>query len=123
MVIDEGLKTHFVEGGRCQRHPRTQSSQVSCGEGSLRASIPQTRTQKLQLHPRHQQHQCIHPRPPHQPQCPPLSRTRRLLQWVPMDLTQDSPRLSLQQHFLRGQQQGKGKQQLEQLSYCAPGTS
>ena len=94
MLIDEDLKTHIMEGERSQRHPRTLSSPVSCDEGSLRALIPQTRIQRPQPRPRHQQHQLPHPRPPHQPQCPPMSRTRRLLQLVPLDLPQDSPRLS-----------------------------
>ena len=65
MVIDEDLETHIVEGERCQGHPRTHSSQVSCHEGSLRVSIPQTHIQRHQLRPRHQQHQRPHPRPPH----------------------------------------------------------
>ena len=51
MVKDEGLKTHTVEGERCQRHPRTLSSPVSCDEGSLRAWIPQTRIQRPQTRP------------------------------------------------------------------------
>ena len=75
-----------------------------------------TRMQRPQPRPRHQQHQRPPLRPPHQSQCPPLSRTYRLLQLVPLHLPQDSLRLSLQQLFLRGQQKGKGKQQLEQLS-------
>ena len=29
IVNDEDLKTHIVEGERCQRHPRTLSSPVS----------------------------------------------------------------------------------------------
>ena len=37
MVTDEDLKTHIVEGERCQRHPRTLSSPVSYDVGALRA--------------------------------------------------------------------------------------
>ena len=94
MVFDGDLKTHIVEGERCHRHPRTHSSWVSCDEGSLRGWIPRTRTQKDQLRPRHQQHRRPRPRPPHQLQCLPQLHTRRLLQLVPPDLPQDSPRLS-----------------------------
>ena len=107
MVIDEDLKTHIVEGERCQQHPRTLSSPVSCDEGSLRAWTPQTRTQRLQPRQRHQQHQRPHLRPPHLPPCPPLSCTHRLLHLVPMNLPQDSPRLPLQQISLRGHQKGR----------------
>ena len=38
MVNVEDLKTHIVEGERCQRHPRTQSSlQISFDGKFLRA--------------------------------------------------------------------------------------
>ena len=124
MVIDEDTRTHIVEGERCQRYPRTHSSSpVSFDEGFLRALIPQTRTQIPQPRQRNQQHKRLHLRPPHLPPCPPLSRTHHLLHSVPLDLPQDSPRLSLQQLFLRGYQKGKGKQQLEQLTYCPLGTN
>ena len=107
MVNDEVLETHIVEGERCQRHPRTLSSPVSCDEGSLRARIPQTRIQRRQPRPRHQQHQRPHFRPRHQLQCPPPSRTHHLPQLVPLDLPQDSPRLSLQHFHLRDSKRGK----------------
>ena len=64
MVKNEVLKTHILEDERCQRHPRTLSSPVSFDEGCLRAQIPQTRIQRPQSRPRHQQHQLPHLRPP-----------------------------------------------------------
>ena len=109
----EDLKTHIMEGERCQRQPRTHSSsQVSSDEGFLRAWIPQTRTQRPQPRQRHQQYQRPHLRPPHLPPCPPLSRTLRLLHAVPLDHPQDSHRLSLQQFSLRGHQRGRGNSSL-----------
>ena len=82
MVNDEDLKTHIMEGERCQRHPWTHSSsQVSFDEGFLRAWNPQTRTQRPQLRQRHQQHQQPHLRPPHLPPCQPMSRTHTYFIW------------------------------------------
>ena len=117
MVNVEDLKTHIVEGERCQRHSRSQSSsQVSFDERFLRACNPQIRTQRPQPHQRYQKHQRPHLRFPPLPPCQPPSRTRRLLQLVHLELSQDSSRFCIQQFSLRGHQNGEGKQQPEQLT-------
>ena len=109
MVNDEDVKPHIEKVERCQRHPRPRSSSpISFDEGFLRAWISQTRTQRPQPCQRHQQHQRLHLRPPHLTLCLPLCRSQRPLRLVSLDLEQDSPRLSLHQHFFEDIKRGRG---------------
>ena len=90
MVNVGDLKTHILEGERCQQGLRTHSfPQVSFDEGFLRAWVPQTRIQRLQPQQRHQQHQRHHP-----PLLCPYQPPSRKHRFFPLDLPPDSLRLA-----------------------------